>query len=144
MKTKKCPSCNTVKAITEFAKRPDRPIGVQSSCKICQHHMAKERRIKNPELFRRYAWKADLKRHYHLTPQEYDAMFEKQGGKCLGCGKYQYELKRRLDVDHNHQTREVRGLLCRSCNLTLGYVQDNIETLESLIKYLKSFDSSQK
>jgi hypothetical protein len=106
--------------------------------------MAKERRIKNPELFRRYDLKSHLKKTYNLTPQEYDAMFEKQGGKCLGCGKYQYELKRRLDVDHNHQTIEVRGLLCLNCNRTLGYAKDNIETLESLIKYLKSFDSSQK
>ena len=63
-------------------------------------------------------------------------MFEKQGGQCLGCGKYQHELNRALDVDHDHKTGRIRGLLCMSCNRALGYAKDNVATLKRLIAYL--------
>lgn len=43
-----------------------------------------------------------------------------------------------LVVDHDHNTGVVRGLLCHNCNRALGLLQDNPETLEVAIAYLKS------
>ncbi len=63
-------------------------------------------------------------------------MFELQEGKCLGCYRHQSKLKRPLCVDHCHVTGKVRGLLCVSCNLMLGYANDNTQVLANLIKYL--------
>lgn len=36
----------------------------------------------------------------------------------------------------NHETGEIRGLLCRNCNLGVGYLMDNTELMQSAIKYL--------
>lgn len=49
---------------------------------------------------------------YGLLPDEYDAMVAAQGGKCAMC----YEVYESLAVDHDHDTGEVRGLLCNRCN----------------------------
>jgi hypothetical protein len=38
--------------------------------------------------------------------------------------------------DHCHTTNQFRGWLCRSCNLGLGFLGDNIAGLERAIKYL--------
>ena len=61
-------------------------------------------------------------------------MYNNQNGCCAVCGKHQSEFKRIFDVDHDHVTGKVRGLLCRSCNTGLGYY----ETKKDLFKiYLK-------
>lgn len=59
-------------------------------------------------------------KRYGLQEGEWHIMFEKQHGCCAICGKHQSELKTALHVDHNHETREVRGLLCNVCNMNLG------------------------
>lgn len=55
-------------------------------------------------------------RHYGITPDQYQELFDRQEGKCNVCEKHQDELKHRLAVDHNHKTLEIRGLLCQTCN----------------------------
>jgi hypothetical protein len=39
-------------------------------------------------------------------------------------------------IDHDHETGEVRGLLCRACNTLLGCVQDDAKLLGRAINYL--------
>ena len=81
--------------------------------------------------------KATLKKKYGLTLADYDSMFESQNGACAICGGQQtYKL---LAVDHCHITGKVRGLLCSKCNSILGYVSDNVGTLQNAIKYLRSY-----
>lgn len=64
------------------------------------------------------AHQAMVSRVYGLEDGEYDALFELQGGRCYICGRR--STARRLAVDHDHHTGEVRGLLCpdpdRGCN----------------------------
>jgi hypothetical protein len=52
-----------------------------------------------------------------LSVEEYDAMLKAQGGGCAICGNP--PKTRRLDVDHDHKTGKVRGLLCHRCNRAL-------------------------
>lgn len=59
----------------------------------------------------------ELRRDWGITCGDYFAMYEKQDGKCALCGM---ESERRLDVDEDHETRKVRGLLCRKCNRNLS------------------------
>jgi len=74
---------------------------------------------------------------YRITAEEYIALFIKQDRKCAICGKDQSELKRRLCVDHDHETGRVRGLLCHECNLGLGRFQDNAFLLLQAANYMK-------
>ena len=61
---------------------------------------------------------ATLKR-FGLTPPDYARLFLSQDGKCAICRRV--PSGRALDVDHDHRTREIRGLLCHRCNRGLGY-----------------------
>ena len=76
-----------------------------------------------------------LKVKYDMTLAEYDAMFEEQDGVCYICGLP--ETFQRLGVDHNHKTGKVRKLLCNRCNRTIGYIEEDIELLKSMMQYLE-------
>jgi len=84
-----------------------------------------------------YYFKKNLAFNYGMTVEDYYEMFAKQKGCCAICGRHQSEFKRALSVDHNHETGEIRGLLCDNCNLMLGKAKESIEILKSVIKYLK-------
>lgn len=71
----------------------------------------------------------------------------RQGGRCAACGAL--PGTRRLHVDHSHAHTALsaqcdtlapggcRGLLCWTCNKTLGAAKDSIDRLECLALYLK-------
>lgn len=42
-----------------------------------------------------------------------------------------------LFIDHCHETKDVRGLLCRRCNHGLGFFKDKIDLMNNAIKYLE-------
>ena len=81
--------------------------------------------------------KAKLKRRFNLTLEQYDRM-AKDG--CQICGALNSTSGRRLDVDHDHNTGDVRGILCNSCNLALGSMSDNPDRLRLAAAYLERFE----
>ena len=81
-------------------------------------------------------WNSQLKYKFGITLEDYNSMFSEQNGCCKICNKHQTDFKARFCVDHDHETNIVRGLLCRSCNLLLGFANDSIENLYSAIDYL--------
>lgn len=60
-------------------------------------------------------------------------MVAEQDHKCAICGT---EPMRDLDIDHNHTTGAVRGLLCSYCNKALGMFKDSAVFLGTAIEYL--------
>lgn len=58
---------------------------------------------------------------YGVDPRIIAEMLIKQAGLCAICQKP--PQKRRLSVDHDHKTGKIRGLLCTSCNMGLGYLR---------------------
>lgn len=81
-----------------------------------------------------------LKKNYGLTVEQYEAMNKETEGKCPIC--FQPPSTRagksiRLAVDHNHQTGQVRGLLCSRCNLFVGFAEKKPESLSRFLLYLK-------
>lgn len=62
-----------------------------------------------------------LRYKYGLTQQDYDDLLASQNGVCAICGKP--PGKRRLHIDHCHQTELIRGLLCTGCNTRLGWFE---------------------
>lgn len=79
------------------------------------------------------AWRGHLKRTYGLTFERYQEM---AANGCHICGAPDRPEKR-LHVDHDHSTLEVRGLLCDPCNRGIGCFSDNPERLRRAIEYLK-------
>lgn len=84
--------------------------------------------------------KKHSKLRYGLSPGDYDRLFAEQGGRCAICGKHQTEFKKRLFIDHDHETGVVRGLLCIKCNGMLGYAKDNMGILLNAVEYLERAD----
>jgi Recombination endonuclease VII len=74
----------------------------------------------------------DLKRLYGITLADYERMFKKQKGRCAICKE---KSRKRLQVDHDHLTKEVRRLLCGPCNRGMGCFRDNLRILRGAVAY---------
>lgn len=71
---------------------------------------------------------------YCISVKDFESLWDKQGGVCAICGTSLKEIKFR--IDHNHNTGEVRGLLCVACNTGIGLLKDSPEVLASAERYL--------
>jgi hypothetical protein len=83
--------------------------------------------------------KSHLKRKYGMTLDDYERMFEEQGGVCAICSKPRPE-ERTLHVDHDHVTGVIRGLLCFRCNNALGDFDEEFELFRKAADYLDRDD----
>lgn len=135
---KKCSDCEEEKSFDDFYARarhkkyPNTPAGYDTRCKPCARAERTRFVRNNPQKIRNTA----LKMAYGIDLSVYNKMFENQMGCCLICNQHQSDLNKSLRVDHNHETGEVRGLLCSNCNVGIGMFKDNPKFLESAIKYL--------
>lgn len=73
---------------------------------------------------KRCSFNTHLKSWYGITIEQYEEKLKEQNFACAICRRDQSLFKKRLHVDHNHETGKVRGLLCMDCNTRL-------ETLEN-------------
>jgi hypothetical protein len=74
---------------------------------------------------------------YGLTTDKYNELLFLQNNRCAICNK-RFGKKKVPNIDHDHKTRQVRGLLCANCNWLLGHAKDKIFILEKAIKYLEN------
>jgi hypothetical protein len=124
---KYCPQCKQTKALSEFHKHKQGKDGVRPICKECR-----KAEPYNPQTqLNRY-----LKSTYNITLQQYDEMLLEQDSVCAICGSDDPGHYGRFSVDHNHETNEVRGLLCNQCNVGLGALQDSPDILLKAAQYL--------
>lgn len=80
-------------------------------------------------------WEWYLKEQYGLTLDQHNDMIKTQAGLCAICGK-----KKKLNIDHNHKTGQVRELLCRNCNYkVLGLIEKDMNLVMKAIAYLKKW-----
>jgi hypothetical protein len=70
-------------------------------------------------------------RRYGITPAQYWEMLARQEGHCYFC-----EVAEALHFDHDHETGEVRGLLCLRHNIAIGLFRDSTVALGKAIEYL--------
>lgn len=82
--------------------------------------------------------KYNFRYQYGISLEDYEVLLKEQNYKCATCFKPHGEKgKARLHVDHNHKTNKIRGLLCHSCNVSLGLMNDDEFLLKNLISYLQ-------
>ncbi len=111
---------------------------------------AMERRRQKPGHYERV--RANNLRKYGLTLAEYDRMEAEQDGRCYICGEREVVQRKpkggrpntiaHLSVDHDHETGQVRRLLCNRCNRAIGLFRDNPHLLEKAATYLRSFQET--
>ena len=118
-----------LKYMRKYNKKPEIKLKNKISCKNYYQKNKKNSKVNNR--------KNHLKRNYNLTIKEYNKILKKQGGVCAICRNK--GNGKALSVDHNHQTGKIRGLICSSCNLTLGYAKENVDRLENCIEYLNFY-----
>jgi hypothetical protein len=85
------------------------------------------------------SWKQNL-RKYGITPDEYMQLLSHQNDTCAICGRGS-NGKRKLFVDHCHNTGTVRGLLCTKCNTVIGMANDSLEIIRRAVKYLEKYEA---
>lgn len=133
-----CSTCRTFKNKEQFAKHSRYARGYQYSCKECANSKRQQWRRDNPERTKEVMRRHHRKNLYGLSDRDYMILGLTQDWKCAVCFTDIEDLEGRdLDVDHDHSTGKIRGLLCGSCNKGLGCFKDSIELLELAIKYLK-------
>lgn len=134
--TKNCDICGTEfsvfgsSVITSYCSLP---------CRAKGHTKKNLARASTAEYMKRYKWAHRL-RKYSMTPEQYEDVRAKQGGRCSICDRHETELEERLVIDHCHKTNVMRGLLCRLCNVSLGGFRDNPDMLLRAASYLHEFE----
>lgn len=92
-----------------------------------------------------YSRASRLMREYGITLDQYDAMLAAQDGLCAICGSPPdpagYKASSILHVDHDHETGQVRALLCLNCNRGLGHYFDKPDLLRKAADYLEFYAS---
>jgi hypothetical protein len=74
-----------------------------------------------------------LRDKYGLSLTDYRALHGAQGSRCASCG----DQPMKLQVDHDHVTGRVRGLLCGPCNILAGWMESHPERVSAVRVYLE-------
>lgn len=113
-------------------------------CRLAHNAKCYEYRAAHPEKISKYQANY-TKSRYGLRPEEYDEILLRQGGGCAICGSREPGGHGAFHVDHDHSCcpdrnrscgKCVRGLLCTTCNTSLGGFKDSTEVLGKAINYL--------
>jgi hypothetical protein len=135
---KRCPKCGEVKPLSEFYALRNGRTG--SYCKPCTKADVLRWARENPVKFRQTQRRSALKRQYGLTEDNLAQMLAAQDGRCPICGVTLAEVV--ADVDHDHETGRVRGVLCHRCNRTIGLFGDDPLRLRAAAQYLRRTDKT--
>jgi len=142
-----CTRCKKEKNRSEFylKEKCSKRTGLQiriSWCKECMKENSSKWAVANKEKTETKR----LKRQYGITREDFNKMLKEQGGTCRICKKAGQHFRNGrplpLNVDHNHETGKVRGLLCINCNSGLGKFGDSVDSLKEAIKYLDETDGN--
>ena len=121
---KRCPKCGTTKSVTEFSAHRTASDGLSSRCKACHSAYQREWQI---------ATRADRtnykRRRLFGVSQEIIDLLGDRCAICAGDG---------TDLDHDHLTGKIRGMLCNPCNRGLAAFRDEASRLLAAALYLNS------
>lgn len=142
---KKCRQCRPVKSGSEFTRSQRLKSGLGSYCRPCLK-INRKKWYAAPEVKEKQkvsARKSKLKRVYGLDEKAFSALVALQGGQCAICGSIRPGgHNNQWHIDHDHQTKHVRGLLCAKCNMGIGQLKDDPATLVKAFFYLVGAQSA--
>lgn len=123
--TKNCISCGGIKSVLEFYISKNNSSGLSSECKLCK-------------------WIKRIQRDYKLSLDNYLKILENQNNVCPICGSDKWDPPGKTllspNIDHDHSTGEVRGILHNWCNrIPLPFVENKYNIVEGCIRYLEKF-----
>lgn len=121
--------------------------------KLCKHNHLSERRVDNLNCIEclkqtnkhQYKTKKNernkkrLNKKYGITTEMYNQLLNEHNYCCAICRIPEKDLKKKLAVDHNHETGEVRGLLCDKCNRGIGMLGDSERICNKAAGYLSNY-----
>ena len=163
---KTCKKCGVEKPLEEFYRAAGMRDGHRGECKACNLAEKHDRYLAAPEaaIARVKRWQQEnpdrlnayrrtrrqepavkraeraghLKRKYGITIEQYDELLAAQGGKCAICRR-EPRPDISLHLDHDHETGQLRGILCFRCNNALGDFDDDVSLLRAAVRYIESY-----
>ena len=118
--TRRCEICKNTYSLEKFSKNKSKTWGYSYTCIECNRKRVSQSR---PLIC-------------GVSREEYSIMLNNQEGVCAIC-KHPNANGRRLSIDHDHFTGEIRGLLCNNCNVLLGHAKDNPYILRKALEYIE-------
>lgn len=112
---------------------------------IARKAYLKRRDTLDPVVLRRDHRRFYLNHHYGLSLERYEEMLAEQNGVCAICKLPELSIRRgtykSLDVDHNHATDAIRGLLCSACNSSLGLLREDPIRIQAMLAYIERYNA---
>lgn len=144
---KTCRQCGETKDFSCFGIDRSKKSGVRHICRECvkkymvEYNRSPSRRAISASVERK-AKLADqhLKRRYGVTSKDKQRIMAEQLGVCAVC-KTPFDGPRDSNLDHNHVTGQVRGVLCRKCNIAAGHLNDSSQRAAGMLAYLSHWES---
>ena len=131
---KVCTKCGEYKSFDEFGLHGRSPDGRKPTCKLCYTTYSKSYR--QVELFKYTSTLRRWRVKYNTTESCIRNVMDKQRGCCAICGK-SFSWTCTYDVDHDHDSGSIRGLLCNQCNQGIGLLGDTEEGIFKALQYLQ-------
>ena len=113
-----CFECRELRPLAEYYRRPTPnkwgTVNYDSRCDTCRK-------------------KRQVALRHGISIKQYDDLLCRTGGTCGICGS---QLAK-PNIDHCHNSRRLRGVLCSRCNSGIGQFLDSPELLRKAAEYLE-------
>lgn len=143
---KVCADCKVSKPREAFGPSKQSRDGLYSYCYECRRVQRKAEYASWTPRQREMHHARTYRGRYGVTLEFVRDLYQKQEGCCRICGiaglcpaadHKRTTRKHTLCIDHDHETGEVRGLLCAPCNQGLGHFRDSRSLLIKALAYLE-------
>ena len=125
---KHCGRCGRLKSFEDFPRNRNSRDGRHCYCKECHNAQVRESKLRLHGNSRHY----HLSQKYGIGEERVRQLIEDQGGACKICRERPAD-----QVDHDHRTGRVRGILCGGCNAGLGQFGEDVDVIRRAIAYLE-------
>lgn len=136
--SKMCSTCGVSKHTDMFGNSASSLDGLRSQCKDCERVQRDKYKEENSEWLSDYHKNWKLMDRYGISLEEWKVLFESQNHCCAICKTKTPGGKDQWHTDHNHDIGVVRGILCFTCNIVVGYVEKGWTiTVPAITQYLE-------